>query len=127
MYQLLAVFTPETYLNDSIDRITSTYSVCFNKIFVLTIDGKDELLCTFNIEKDSSSEILHGAILLHRKNETNTLYTINSLNAIIKKENNNVVDSKYQIDWTPYKNSLILTTSGQISIYPTKIYTIITL
>ena len=90
MYQLLAVFTPETLLQDSIDRITGLYTISFKKIFVLKIQGKDELLCTFNIEKNNSTETLPGAILLHRKKETNTLYTINSLNAIIKKENNNI-------------------------------------
>lgn len=125
MYQLLAVFTPESLLQDSITRITSIYTICFNKIFVLTIDGKDELLCTFNIEKQASNETLPGAILLHRKKETNTLYTINSLNAIIKKENNGELDLTYKIDWNPYRNSLILTVNSQIKTYPTKVYKII--
>ena len=127
MFQLLAIFTPEELLQDSIDRITGIYSVCFKKIFVLSIEGKDELLCTFNIEKQITNEILPGAILLHRKKETNTLYTINSLNAIIKKENNNQLDMNYKIDWNPYRNSLILTVNSQIKMYPTQIYKIITI
>lgn len=127
MYQLLAVFTPEVLLTDSLERITSTYNICFGKIFVLSIQGKDDLLCTFNIEKNDQITPLPGAILLHRKKETNTLYTINSLNAIIKKENNNVLDTKFQINWDNYKNSLILTVNGQVSVYPTKIYRIIPL
>lgn len=127
MYQLLAVFTPEVLLSDSLERITSNYTICFKKIFVLSIDGKDELLCTFNIEKNDSITPLPGAILLHRKKETNTLYTINSLNGIIRKENNNILDSKYQINWNQYKNQLILTVNGQVNSYPTKIYKIISL
>lgn len=112
---------------DSLERIKNTYNICFGKIFVLTIDGKDELLCTFNIEKGNTNKQMPGAILLHRKKETNTLYTINSLNAIIKKENNNVLDTRYQINWGTYNNSLILTVNGQVNSYPTKIYKIITL
>lgn len=127
MFQLLALFTPETYLDESIVRITSTYAISFNKIFVLSVDGKDELLCTFNIEKADGIQPLPGAILLHRKKETNTLYTINSLNTIIRAENNNQLDTRYQIDWNKYRNSLILTVGGQIKVFPTKIYKIISL
>lgn len=127
MYQLLAVFTPELSLQDYIQKITTTYSICFNKIFVLSIIGKDELLCTFNIERLSTNEMLPGAILLHRKKETNTLYTINSLNTIIKKENNGILDTKRQINWDMYRNSLILTNNNDIKILPTKIFKIIEL
>ena len=127
MYQLLAIFTPETFLDETIQKITSTYSICFGKIFVLSIEGKEDLLCTFNIEKLHTNDILPGAILLHRKKDTNTLYTINSLNYIIKSENNNVLDTTHQINWSGYKNSLILTVGGQLKLYPTSIYTVISL
>lgn len=127
MFQLLALFTPESYLDESVVRITSTYTISFNKIFVLSVDGKDELLCTFNIEKADGIQPLPGAILLHRKKETNTLYTINSLNTIIRAENNNQLDTRYQLDWNKYRNSLILTVGGQIKVFPTKIYKIISL
>jgi hypothetical protein len=74
-----------------------------------------------------TNEIMNGAILLHRKKDTNTLYTINSLNYIIKSENNNVLDTTHQINWSGYKNSLILTVGGQLKLYPTSIYTVISL
>ena len=127
MLQLLALFTPEPYLQESVTRITSTYNICFNKIFVLSVEGKEELLCTFNIEKNLDIQPLSGAILLHRKKETNTLYTINSLNTIIRSENGGQLDTKYQINWNKYKNSVILTVGGQIKVFPTKIYKIISL
>ena len=45
----------------------------------------DEYLCTYNIEVEGpTTKILPNTILLHRKKETNTLYTINALNTLIK-------------------------------------------
>ena len=125
MYQLLALFTPELFLDESIKKITDTYEICFGKIFVLRIDGKEDLLCTFNIEKNSTSDTLSGAILLHRKKETNTLYTINSLNSIIRSENGGELNNRHIINWSNYRNSLILSTNNEVKIYPTQIFKII--
>jgi hypothetical protein len=125
LYQLLAFFTPELFLDESIKKITDTYEICFGKIFVLRIDGKEDLLCTFNIEKESNSNTLNGAILLHRKKETNTLYTINSLNSIIRSENGGELNNRHIINWSNYRNSLILSTNNEVKIYPTQIFKII--
>jgi len=38
-----------------------------------------------------------NTISLHRKKITNTLYTINALNELIKTINNGVLDTKYQV------------------------------
>jgi hypothetical protein len=50
-----------------------------------------------------------NTISIHRKKETNTLYTVNALNEIIIAANNGVLDKTYQIDWQQYQNSFILT------------------
>ena len=47
--------------------------------------------------------------MIHRKKETNTLYTVNALNAIIRKVNNGILDKKFIIEWENYSNSLLLT------------------
>jgi hypothetical protein len=39
-----------------------------------------------------------NTILVHRKKETNTLYTINALNELIKKLNGGVVDIAYKVN-----------------------------
>jgi hypothetical protein len=46
---------------------------------------------------------------VHRKKETNTLYTVNALNEIIQRINNGVLDKTYQLEWHNYRNSLLLT------------------
>ena len=47
--------------------------------------------------------------MLHIKKDTNSLYTVNALNEIIKIVNNGVLDKSYVVDWNNYKNSLLLT------------------
>ena len=92
-----------------------------------SIEDSEELICSFNVEKGNHRKQLPGAMLVHRKKETNTMYTINSLNALIKKENNGVVDSTYSIDWSKYANSLLVTSNNDLKVLNTKVYQIINL
>jgi len=107
--------------------IVKTYDVVYKRVFVLSIVDSDELICSFNIEKGNVRKQLPGAMLVHRKKETNTLYTINSLNALIRKENNGVVDSQFSVDWSKYSNSLLVTSNNELKILETRVYQIINL
>jgi hypothetical protein len=107
--------------------ISRTYEVVYKRVFVLSIDGSEELICSFNVEKGNHKKQLPGAMLVHRKKETNTMYTINSLNALIKKENNGIVDSSYSVDWSKYANSLLVTSNNDLKVLNTKVYQIINL
>jgi hypothetical protein len=71
--------------------------------------------------------VLPNTILLHRKKESNTLYTINALNALIKSLNNGVLDTNYRITWLDYKNSILLIQNNDLNIIQTKIHKIINL
>ena len=79
--KLFCTFSPKDRLEEVLDTIKSEYTIMYGKIFVLESEDSDELLCTYNIEvQNSTTRVLPNTILLHRKKETNTLYTINSLN-----------------------------------------------
>ena len=71
--------------------------------------------------------VLPNTILLHRKKESNTLYTINALNALIKSLNNGILDTNYRITWLDYKNSILLIQNNDLNVIQTKIYKIINL
>jgi hypothetical protein len=73
------------------------------------------------------AQIPENTILVHRKKESNTLYTINALNELIKKLNGGVVDTRYQIDWQHYKNTILLTQQNELKQLRTKIHEIIEL
>jgi hypothetical protein len=123
--KLFCTFTNLENLDDLILGITSKYRVIYNKIFILEILGKDEYVVTYNVEQGNINSIPDNTILVHRKKESNTLYTINALNELIKKLNGGVVDTKYNIDWAHYKNCILLTQHNDLNQLNTKIYKIL--
>ena len=107
--QLLCTFTTSPELDNLVEYISKNHAIMFNKIYVFEIDGKeDELVCTYNVDSVNTRSILEKTISLHRKKQSNTLYTINALNALIKSLNNGQLDKKFPINWNDYKNSLLL-------------------
>jgi hypothetical protein len=99
----------------------------YDKIFVLEVKDNNEYVLTYNIEMANIANIPDNTILVHRKKESNTLYTINALNELIKKLNGGVVDTRFQVDWQHYKNTILLTQQNELRQLKTKIYKIIEL
>ena len=111
--QLLCTFATTNTLTKTVDNIINTYDVLYNKIFVLhDTQDRRELMCTYNIEPNVDITIIPNTISLHRKKHTNTLYTINALNAVIMLANNGVLDKTFMLDWQNYADSILLTSEG---------------
>jgi len=126
--KLFCTFTSPSAVDETISTISSKYSILFNKIFVLESPDSDELVCTYNIDTGNvSSQPLPNTILLHRKKESNTLYTINALNTLIKSLNGGVLDTQYRINWYDYKNCILLTTGEDLRRLDTKINKVVNL
>ena len=125
--KLFCTFTTLDGVNDLVDSIQRSYTVMYNKIFVLEVKNNNEYVLTYNIEMANIASIPENTILVHRKKESNTLYTINALNELIKSLNGGVVDTRFQIDWQHYKNTILLTQQNELKQLRTKIHTIIEL
>ena len=128
--QLLCTFTTHSKLNLVIDSIIDSYTILFDKIYVFqNEDDMGQLICTYNIEMVEDyydgDEAVSGTISLHRKKQSNTLYTINALNEAIRSLNNGVLDKSFPIPWERYYNNLLLTNEEGLNIIPTKIFKII--
>jgi len=123
--KLFCTFTDLESLDSLLEEIQSKYTIIYNKLFVLEIIDKDEYVVTYNVEQGNVHTIPENTILVHRKKESNTLYTINALNELIKKLNGGVVDTKYQVDWQHYRNCILLTQHNELNQLNTKIYKII--
>ena len=123
--KLFCTFTDLDSLDSLLEEIQSKYTIIYNKLFVLEIIDKDEYVVTYNVEQGNVHTIPPNTILVHRKKESNTLYTINALNELIKKLNGGVVDTKYQVDWQHYRNCILLTQHNELNQLNTKIYKII--
>jgi len=126
--KLFCTFTVEQSLDDTLNEISSKYQILFNKIFILYIESTNEYVCTYNVDSFNVTDyILPSTILLHRKKESNTLYTINALNNLIRSLNGGTLDTTFKIDWQDYKNCILLTNGGDFKRLNTKIHKIINL
>ena len=128
--QLLCTFTTQHGLEQTVRDITKNFKVIFDKIYVLQNEQKTkELICTYNVNQDDDIDFnsVNNTISLHRKKITNTLYTINSLNELIKLINNGVLDTNYQVEWDVYKNMILITNKEGLQKINTRILKIIEL
>tara|TARA_Y100000114_G_C11742840_1_gene319987 strand:+ start:275 stop:730 length:456 start_codon:yes stop_codon:yes gene_type:complete len=125
--KLFCTFSTEDTLDDVLTSIKQKYRIVYNKIFVLYSKSQDEYICTYNVDFGNVSTFLENTILVHRKKETNTLYTINALNTLIKELNGGVLDTSYRINWSDFKNCILLTKGPELKRVNTKLYKIIEL
>lgn len=125
--QLLCTFTNKEELQNTLQLIRETYHIVYNYIYVLQNKGNlDELFITYNIDTTLKPERpLEDTILVHRKKQSNTLYTINALNELVKEENGGVLDKNYSIDWDKFRNSIIVTNIEGTKKISTRIFEVI--
>ena len=125
--QLLCTFTRKSKLNEIVDIIVSCNDILYDKIYVFeNQDEEGQLICTYNVEFiENYEENIIDTISLHRKKQSNTLYTINALNEVIREKNNGVLDKSFMVDWNEFKNTLLLTNETGLTKISTKIHQII--
>ena len=125
--QLLCTFTNKEELQNTLQLIRETYHIVYNYIYVLQNKGNlDELFITYNIDTTvRPDKPLEDTILVHRKKQSNTLYTINALNELVKEENGGVLDKNFSIDWDKFKNAIIVTNVEGTKKISTRIYEVI--
>jgi hypothetical protein len=125
--KLFCTFSSEENLDILIGTIQTKYKIIYNKIFVLHAKSQNEYVITYNVEFGNVSNFLENTILVHRKKESNTLYTINSLNRLIESLNNGILDTTFKIDWNDYQNCILLTKGNELKRVNTKLFRIIEL
>lgn len=122
MVILVALFVEKERYDEALLAIKKKFKIQNDKLFILEQEGDDEeLIFTFNIEiEDGKREDLSlgdfgKLIRIHRKKETNTLYTINALNSIISSEKS---------DWESYRYSFLTVSSGNLKAIKTHLKTV---
>ena len=127
--RLYCTFVEPNEVKEVSEKIQSSYKVLFDKIFVLESLDKDKIMLTYNVDMGNveGEFAVSNTILVHRKKQTNTLYTINALNELIKSLNNGVLDKSFSIDWNNYRNCILLVQVEGYTKIDTKIKEIINL
>ena len=127
--RLYCTFTTVDAYEEVANTIQTSYVILFNKIFVLeSLDG-EKIMLTYNVDMNNSTRnsMVDNTILVHRKKQTNTLYTINALNEVIKSLNNGVLDKSFAVNWNDYRNCILLIQTQGFNLIDTKIKEIINL
>jgi hypothetical protein len=113
---LLATFVKSGNVRHVVDLIKNNFEVVSGKIFVLQDESdRNKKILTYNIINDELvfSEIISNTISLHRKQETNTLYTLNALNEVVKLENDGYEGAEYPVNWENWRNCLVVTQKNE--------------
>ena len=105
--QLLCTFTTLQDLPYCISNIHKTYNNDVANLKCYTyVHNESNIVCIYNV--NSTDRRLRDTISINRKKETNTLYTINALNALIRSLNSGILDKSYMINWYDYKDCMLL-------------------
>jgi hypothetical protein len=115
---LIGTFVRKNKILSFLENLKNAFRVNLNKIFVYSIDtNKFEYLVTFKtFDKEKFIKGLNNATVMHVKN--GCLFSINALNKLIEKENENSEkpNNEYLVDWDKYKDKLIIQTNGELSL-----------
>jgi len=123
--QLLCTFTNSKDFRQTAEEIKAFYDVYSRRIFVFSNgNSPKELYLTYNVvNMQPNGQKFPNTILIHRKKQTNTLYTLNAMNRLIEEENGRA-DKTFIVNWKLYENSLIITGDVSIRIIPLKIFSV---
>lgn len=115
---IIGTFVRKNKILSFLENLKNAFRVNLNKVFVYSIDtNKFEYLVTFKtFDKEKFIKGLNNATVMHVKN--GCLFSINALNKLIEKENENSEkpNNEYLVDWDKYKDKLIIQTNGELSL-----------
>jgi hypothetical protein len=114
--QLLCTFTTVNTLDLTVDYITTYFKISNSRLFTYSTDAPKSLVLVYNIEDQLRGGLAKNTILVHRKKDSNTVYTINALNTLIQEVNNGVLDTSFQVEWDLYKDKLLTVKQGELQI-----------
>ena len=124
---LLASFVENATENEILEHVNF---ICNNldltNKFIFLLQHKDtpeKQILTYNalVEKGKPFHPHLYTMRLHRKKQTNTLYTINALNAAVAAQHEGNTGKDLKLNWDEYANSLLLTAGKNLQIYPIEV------
>lgn len=115
--RLLCTFGNRDKFDVVVNYIKSTYIILNNNIYVFEdVDDDEKFIYSYNIDDSNEIETTFDTISIHRNGNTNTLYTINALNMMIRNMNNGILDRTIKVNWILYPNSLLLAVDNELKI-----------
>jgi hypothetical protein len=123
---LMASFVSKDELYTAIESISIGAKIDKSKIFIfVNEDNLDEYVLTYNMDSENANvkftAIWKNTISIHRKKHTNTLYSLNAMNALIKLKNKGVVNKNYQVRWEDYSSKMLVIKKGKFGVIPIRL------
>ncbi len=112
------------FLTAEVEFIVNNLDLTNNYIFLLQQkENPEKKILTYNTlpKKGQPFNPRLYTIRVHRKKQTNTLYTINALNAAVAEQHEGKRGKDLPVDWERYRDSLLLTQSSNLSINPIEV------
>jgi hypothetical protein len=130
---LIGTFVKNPHVSQKILKsIVENFST--EKIFIFSVDdSQHKRLVTFNIDERFMGDRFvefkkqyKNTLRLHRRKDSNTFYTINSLNRLVEKQNNGNQNNNFRIDWKDFSNCcLVLDKDEELKNLQTKLVKVI--
>jgi hypothetical protein len=114
----------EEVIMNEVNHIVDTIDITNNYIFLLSDEENPQnKILTYNalIEKGKTFNSRLYTIRVHRKKQTNTLYTINALNQAVAAEHDGATGKHLKLDWEKYKDSILLTAGKELKVHPVRV------
>jgi len=123
---LLASFVDKSKLYEALDKISNTLKIEKDSIFIFINEEEgNEYILTYNLNSESANiqftKIWENTISVHRKKHTNTLYSINAMNELIKSKNNGKLNQEFKITWEDYENCFLIIKNGKLKMVPIRL------
>mgnify|MGYP003631068154 CR=1 FL=1 len=121
---LLASFIMENddqKLQEEVEFIVNNTEITNNLIFLLEdTEQPEKKIITYNafVEKGQPFNPRLFTMRMHRKKQTNTLYTINALNLAVAAQHDGKTGKDLKLDWSQYENSILLTAGKELKVHP---------
>ena len=120
---LLASFlttTSDEEIQTEVEFIVNELNLSNNFIFLLRcVDDPEKKILTYNahVQRGNPFNPRLYTTRVHRKKQTNTLYTINALNLAVAEQHEGKTGKDLKLDWDKYKNSLLLSQGKKLQVH----------
>ena len=111
-------------IQTEVEFIANNMELTNNLIFLLhQKDDPSKKILTYNItmtgQRDLNPRLF--TMRVHRKKQTNTLYTINALNRAVALEHGGQTGKHLKLDWAKYANSIMIVTGNELKVYEVEV------
>ena len=114
----------EQKIQEEVEFIVNNIEITNNLIFLLQdTENPEKKIITYNavVEKGKPFNPRLFTMRMRRKKQTNTLYTINALNAAVASQHEGKTGKDLKLDWTQYENSILLTAGKELKVHPVEV------